>query len=122
MDNKAAAERIREAISTMRKLPPVTVQGYFNTWPYIKRTEVELLLMEAGPIRLKATPDAIARLEEVLKWMRWLTVEERKIVWMHGARMSWKSICWEFGLSPAGASGKWRRALTKIVDQLNSKI
>lgn len=31
------AERFREAAQTARRLPKVTVQGYFNTWPAILR-------------------------------------------------------------------------------------
>ena len=31
------AERFREAAITAHRLPPVRVQGYFNTWPAIRR-------------------------------------------------------------------------------------
>jgi len=35
------AARFEEAASTGRRLPPVRVQGYFNTWPVIVRKEWE---------------------------------------------------------------------------------
>ena len=35
------AARFEEAASTGRRLPPVRVQGYFNTWPIIVRKEWE---------------------------------------------------------------------------------
>ena len=31
------ADHFEEAFSTLRKLPPVKAQGYFNTWPDIVR-------------------------------------------------------------------------------------
>jgi hypothetical protein len=114
------AEHFEEAVYTTRKLPAVRVQGYFNAWPDIKYTPRELMLMETRAIKMQATPDAISRLEQALQWMQWLTVLERKLVWRRAAKMSWKSICLEFSLSQAGASYKWRHALTKISSYLNS--
>ena len=35
------AARFEEAASTSRRLPPVRVQGYFNCWPAIVRSEWE---------------------------------------------------------------------------------
>ena len=35
------AARFEEAASTGRRLPPVRVQGYFNTWPAFVRKEWE---------------------------------------------------------------------------------
>ena len=33
------ADHFEEAFRTLRKLPPVRVQGYFNAWPQLVRTE-----------------------------------------------------------------------------------
>ena len=35
-------ERIAEAATVLRRLPPVSVAGYFGTWPEIQRTAKEL--------------------------------------------------------------------------------
>jgi len=113
-------DRYSESVSTLRKLPAVKVQGYCNFWPGIIRTETELALMEKRPIRLKATPDAISRLEETLEWLRWLTVKERKTIWMRAAKVRWKTICWELGVSQSSASRILRTALSKIVTELNN--
>jgi hypothetical protein len=36
------ADHFEEAFRTLRKLPPVKAQGYFNTWPDIVRTSREI--------------------------------------------------------------------------------
>ena len=40
------ADHFEEAFRTLRKLPPVKAQGYFNTWPDIVRTSREIAAME----------------------------------------------------------------------------
>lgn len=114
------ADRMEEAVATLRKLPPVKVRGYFSVWPTIKFAELEVLQQEKLPIRLRAQPDAIDRLEETLSWMAWLEIEERKLLWKRGAKMRWKTICWEFGCDRSTAWRRWVIALTKISAQLNA--
>jgi hypothetical protein len=113
------AQRFREAISTLKKLPDVTVQGYFNTWPALKRTPDEILQQDKMPIRLLATAEAITRLEELLTWLPWLNVEERRLVWQRAARVRWKAICKELGCHRSTAWRKWSDALDKIATSLN---
>ncbi|NCC04351.1 MAG: helix-turn-helix domain-containing protein [Proteobacteria bacterium] len=115
------ADRMEEAVATLRKLPPVKVRGYFSVWPTIKFAELEVLQQEKLPIHLRAQPDAIDRLEETLSWMAWLEIEERKLLWKRGAKMRWKSICWEFGCDRSTAWRKWVIALTKVAGRLNGK-
>lgn len=118
---KIVADRLEEAVSTLRRLPPVKVQGYFNLWPMMKYTEMEILQMEKQPMRLRALPPAIDRLEETFEWMPWLDVEERKLVWKRAARVRWKTLCWELGCDRSTAWRKWVIALTKISTRLNSQ-
>ena len=113
------AQYFEEAVSTTRKLPPVRAQGYFNAMPAIIHTPNELMMQEPKPIRLKATPDAISRLEQTFEWMSWLTVEQRKLVWRRGSRIGWRSIGREFACNESAASYKWRQALIKISSHLN---
>jgi hypothetical protein len=111
-----------ESILTLRKLPSVRVQGYFNSWPGIVHTPQELMLMETRPTKILATPDAISRLEETLTWMQWVTVLERKLIWMRAAKTPWKIICQELGeRNHVTAWRKWRRGLGKISTQLNNQ-
>jgi hypothetical protein len=113
------ADRLREAILTLKKLPPVKVQGYFSVWPAIKLTPLEISQQDKRPLRLRATPDAITRLDEVLTWLPWITVEERRLVWQRAARVRWKVICAEIGCDRSTAWHQWRTALEKLAASLN---
>ncbi len=67
------AERFREAAQTARRLPPVRVQGYFNTWPAILRQPWETYSGDDVLYRFPPDPAAIDRMEETMRWVRWLT-------------------------------------------------
>jgi hypothetical protein len=115
------ADQLEDAIRTLEKLPPVVVQGYFNLWPKIKYTELEILQQEKLPIKLRARTEEITRLEETFSWMCCLEDDERKIVWRRAAKVRWKSICHEFGCGRATAWRHWVFALSKIAAFLNDR-
>lgn len=115
------AERFEEAASTLKRLPPHRVQGYFNTWPEIIRSAAELIQSERLPSRLgPPTPEAISRMEETLNWIFWLDDEdERRLVWLRAERVRWKQIQWRFGCGRTKAWQMWTIALLKIATHLN---
>jgi hypothetical protein len=115
------ADQLEDAIATLRKLPPVVVQGYFTVWPKIKYTELEVLQQEKLPIKLRPRTEEITRLEETLSWMGCLEVDERKILWRRAANVRWKRICAEFGIVRATAHRHWMFALCKVADHLNQR-
>jgi hypothetical protein len=117
---KDVAGQFEESISTLKKLPPVRAQGYFNAWPEIVRTPEEIAAGEPMPLRLRATPDAISRMEQTLRWITWVDVEERRLIWNRAARRRWKTICWELGCDRSTAWRKWNIALAKIAARLNA--
>ena len=75
------AERFREAAETAHRLPKVGVQGYFNTWPAIKREARELYTDPDRVLRFPPTPEAIDRMEETMRWVLWLEEPQRHLVW-----------------------------------------
>ena len=65
------AARFEEAASTGRRLPPVRVQGYFNTWLAIVRKEWERLSADERSYRpFPPTPEAIDRMLETMRWVQ----------------------------------------------------
>ena len=114
------ADHFEEAFRTLRKLPPVTVQGYFNTWPDIVRTSREIAAMEPQPMRVRPSPAAITRLEQTFDWVLWIEEEERKLVWARAARRPWKQISVEHACDRTTAWRRWQLALTKIATRLNA--
>ena len=117
------ADRFEQAVRTLRRLPSVKVQGYFNAWPPIIRTTAETLQMEVEPMRLgPPSAEAISHMEETIQWIFLLdTEEERRITWLRAARVPWRPICWQLGCKRTTAHHKRKMALLKIVTRLNAK-
>ena len=117
---ETVADHFEEAVRTLRKLPPVRVTGYFNAWPEVLRSAKEIAAMEPVPMRVLPSTGAITRLEQTFDWMLWITVEERKLIWLRAARVPWKAITFEFGCDRTTAWRRWTLALTKIASRLNA--
>ena len=114
------AEHFEEAFRTLRKLPPVKVQGYFNVWPEVVRTRREIAAMEPQPMRVRPSAESVTRLEQTFDWMLWIEEAERKLVWSRAARVPWKHISGEMGCDRTTAWRRWQLALTKIAARLNA--
>ena len=114
------ADHFEEAFRTLRKLPPVKVQGYFNAWPQIVRSQKEILAMEPEPMRVRHSSAAITRLEQTFDWVLWLDEDERRLIWWRAARRPWKEITYELGVARRTAWRQHKLALTKIAARLNA--
>ena len=114
------ADHFEEAFRTLRKLPPVKVQGYFNAWPQIVRTDREILAMEPEPMRVRPSTAAITRLEQTFDWVLWIDEDERRLIWWRAARRPWKEITYELGVDRSTTSRQHKLALTKIAARLNA--
>lgn len=115
--------RLAEAAQTARRLPPVWVQGYFNTWPRLVRQTWERLSVDDRPApHFPPEPAAIDRMTETMGWMAWLTVEERHLVWMRAEEREWREICCRLGCDRTTAWRRWHKALDRLVTGLNSGL
>lgn len=114
------AERFREAAETAHRLPPVRVQGYFNTWPAIKREAQEIYSDSDRVLRFPPSPEAIDRMEETMRWVLWLSEDERQLVWMRAEEWEWKDIARRFACDRTTAWRRWVKALSGVTDQLNA--
>ena len=125
MDNWTAEmveERLAEAAAVIRRLPPVRVPGYFNTWPPMVVEFADRVGQDPEPMRLPPpSPAAISRMEETLGWLRWLKAEHAKLVWARAEGTPWKLICCRFGISRATAHRRWRYALSLIAFRLSGR-
>ncbi len=113
-------ERLEEAADTLRRLPPVKVQGYFSAWPPIVREFWEAFGWEEPRIRRgPPSPAAITRMDEAMEWLSWLEPEDAKLVWARADRMPWKVACYRFGKSRAALWRHWVGSLQLIAIFLN---
>ena len=110
-----------ESVSTSRRLPPVRVQGYFSVWPAFVRKEWEALSRDE-PVypRFPPSPDAIERMLETMRWMQWLEVEQRHLVWMRAKRYGWREIAIRFASDRTTAWRHWKSAMDVVVKHLNA--
>ncbi len=118
------AERFEEAVRTLRRLevPHTKPMGYFSTWPPIVYTAWEIMAQEKLPMRLgPPAADAIDRMDETFRWLSWLEVEERNLVWWRAVKKPWKPICGYLGVSRTKAWEMWVMALVKIAHRLEEK-
>ena len=113
------ANRFSEAARTARRLPPVRVQGYFSVWPAFVRTEYERLAGEdPPPVRFPPSPVEIDQMLEVMRWVQWLDVEQRHLVWMRAQRYRWSEISTRFGCCVRTTQRRWDVAMYVIATQL----
>ena len=114
------AARFEDAANTSRRLPPVRVQGYFNSWPVFVRKEWESFASDEKVYRpLPPRPEAIDQMLEVMRWVQWLEVEQRHLVWMRAKRYGWRDITIRFACDRSTAWRRWQKALELVATQLN---
>jgi Domain of unknown function (DUF6362) len=115
------AARFEDAALTSRRLPRVRVQGYFNCWPAIVRSEWEKLAgNERQYCNFPPSPRDVEKMLEVMRWVQWLDVEQRHLVWMRAKRYGWREITIRFACDRTTAWRHWQRALQTVTDQLNA--
>ena len=114
--------RLEDAAQVMRRLPPVRVPGYFNTWPKMMVEFADRVGREPRPMRSPPpSTAAITRMEEALVWLRWLEGDDAKLVWARSDRTPWKAICWRFGIGRATAHRRWQYGLSVVAWRLNGR-
>jgi Domain of unknown function (DUF6362) len=120
---ETVADRFTEAAVTARRLPPVRVQGYFNCWPAFARNEWEAFSADEPVHRpFPPSPEDVDRMLETMRWVLWLEVEQRHLVWMRAKRYGWREIGIRFACDRTTAWRHWQSAIRAIVDQLNNVV
>jgi hypothetical protein len=115
LNEQQVIARLKEAMSTIRRLPPVKVQGYFNAWPDMVYSEIEIMRMDRKPKKLAVTAEAISRMEEAVSWVNLLKkADERQMVWMRANGVPWNEICKILAISRVTANKRYKNAIEKI--------
>lgn len=115
------ANRFEDAAVTARRLPSANVQGYFNAWPTIVRSQWEMLATDEREVcRFPPSPKDVEQMLEVMLWVQWLEVEQRHLVWMRAKRYGWREIGIRFACCTKTAQRHWARSLQRVTDQLNA--
>ena len=116
-------DRLMEAADVLKRLPTERVQGYFNLWPEVVHSFADLFGQTPEPMRLPPPPPAaISRMEETLDWLKFLSPEDARLVWVRAEGAPWKAICWRFGVARATAHRRWQYGLAVIALRLNGRL
>lgn len=113
------ADRFQEAAVTARRLPPAKVQGYASFWPDIQRQSWEGYADERIVLRFAASPGAIDRFGETVRWMRWLDQQQRRLIWLRAQHVPWREVTARTGLIRKTAWRHWQHSLAIVTVQLN---
>ena len=120
--SEEVATQIVRASRTAHRLPAVRLQTHFNLWPIIVRTEFERMAGDDIPLyRAPPSPAEIDQMLEVMRWMKYLTVEERLLLWMRAERYAWGEIGRRFGLCRTTAWRHWKSTILKLAQELNDQ-
>jgi len=115
------AARFAEAAETAHKLPRVRPGGYYNPWMTLavqvpeRYPDLERLYRPMPP-----SPKAVERMLETMRWVRWLEVEQRHLVWMRANRYEWQQIGRRFACDRNTAARRWRRLMELVAWRLNT--
>ena len=115
-------DRLELAADVMRQMPGVKPQGHFNAWPEYFHSFADKVGQEPKMRRPLPSPRMITEADEAMLWLRWLEVDDAKLVWARAERMAWKQITWQFGMSRTAATRRWQFGLAVIVWRLNGRV
>ena len=120
IDAGAPRNRFAEAAWTAHRLPRVGPRGYFNPW---MTTAFQVPDRYPDPERLyrpmPPSPQDVERMLEAMRWVQWLEVEQRHLVWMRAKRYSWRDITIRFACDRTTAWRRWQQALQIVAKHLN---
>jgi hypothetical protein len=114
------ADRLEQAAHTLRRLPPVKVQGFKSNWPEVLRDVHEAYGWDGARVRLgPPTARQITEMDEALRWLMWLERYEVRLVWLRASCVRWKVIERRLGFSRAKLCADWKQSIIKITLFLN---
>nr|EUJ14171.1 hypothetical protein RSP673_12085 [Ralstonia solanacearum P673] len=65
------------------------------------------------------SPAAIDRMLETMRWVQWLDVDHRHLVWMRAQGDEWRYIAKRYACCIKTAQRRWQRAMQAVADRLN---
>lgn len=117
---EAVAQRLAEAAHTARQLPRDQWLGYDPVWPTIRRQAWEAYAVDDPPTYFPPSPAEVDRLLEAMRWMQWLSVPERHLLWQRAQQHAWCEIARRFHCDRTTAWRRWQHALDLITVRLNA--
>jgi len=115
-------DRLEEAALTLRRMPNPPgsgPKGYGSSWPeYVHEVKHAYGYGEAR-MRVVPNPAEIQRMDEAIEWLRFLSPDDAKIVWLRAEGRRWRQVCIAVGLVRQTAWRRWVASLQTISNHLN---
>lgn len=113
-DMKLIKQALHEAGEIMKQLPPSKRKAYILLTPELGI--IDKFSPEYAPLKPVIIPNSadLLLLDTVLEWLRPLSSDETKLVWMRSCGFSWKDISREFQRHRSCLNEKYNMALGKI--------
>ena len=121
--DKMVMAYLEEAAAIHRRLPPVTVQGYFNLWPATLKDDWERLYDTVNSkTRLGSPmPSEVTYHENIMTWLRWLDPYNQKLVWMRANRIPWKIVEAKLGRGKTALWQDYKGAIALLTGKLSAR-
>ncbi len=108
-------DRYREAWLVARRVPSGINLRHTSYWPELNPNRWEVYRREGG--KTKSSPpsaDAVDRMIECMRWLRWLSEEERELVWLKASGLPWKIIADQLGVNRKTPVVRWNKAMNRV--------
>lgn len=116
MDVKELEQRYREAWLLSRRVPSGIHLGHSTYWPEFNPNRWEVYHAE-GAVSKPTPPsaDAVERMVECMRWLRWLDEDERRLVWLRASGLPWRMIAEGLGVNRKTPYSHWNKAMNRIL-------
>lgn len=113
------AERLEHAAEVMRCLPGAHPRSAACAWPEMVS---EFVQDDAEPGSIAPTPDDIARMDEALLWLHWVSPSDSRLLWARAEKIPWRKLSARLRVSRQTLWARWASALAHIASKLDANI
>ena len=107
-------DRLQEMVMVCHRFPSPLRKQKLAFWPeYLNDANLAYGYNETK-VLINATNEQIDRCDEALLWVLNMSLEDRKIVWLRGSKMSWRKISAFFSCNKDTAKTRHTLALVRL--------
>lgn len=115
-------DHMEEAARTLRRLPNPPgsgPKGFGSSWPEYVHEAKDAYGYHASRMRVVPSPADIHQMERCIDWLRFVSPEDARIVWLRAEGWRWRNVCIQAGCVRQTAWRRWVAALQTIANHLN---
>ena len=122
MDVQELGSRYREAWLVARRVPSGIHLGYSAYWPEFNPNRWEVYHAEGARPKLpEPSAESVDRMVECMGWLRWLSEDERDLVWLRASGLPWRVIAENLGVNRKTPYAHWSKAMKRVLIHLLQK-